>query len=227
MKFVKLNTLKDLNRSIHKKWIYKDENKFNLAQNYLQKINYSIQDINYKSENLEINNESINFIVCCVAWIEEAYAFYEKSLKNGIVSNFNFSNETKLTQAKKYFKAIRSFILAHPLGTDRHKDMGLDGNYICIDIMTKDCPSIILLNNREKHFRSFRYDGMENGKKKCNFFLKTYSNYFYNSQYSVYIGIVLEDILGYARLCINKLYELSRYLNKLKKKEFDMMINHE
>ena len=33
-----------------------------------------------------------------------------------------------------YIKALRSFVVAHPLSTSRHSKYGLDGNYICVDI---------------------------------------------------------------------------------------------
>lgn len=38
---------------------------------------------------------------------------------------------------KDFFRAMRSFVSAHPLGTDRHPDYGLDGSLICIDIRGK------------------------------------------------------------------------------------------
>ena len=226
MKFAKLDDLSELKKGVHKEWVYKDSNAFHLAHDYLQKINFSIQDINGKSTGLKADNESITFIVCCVAWIEEACTFFNDSFKNNVVSGFKFSNEKKLIQAKKYFKAVRSFILAHPLGTNKHEDFDLDGKYICIDVMPIDCPSIVLLSSREECFMSLGYEGMKEGKTKCDFFLKTYSEEFHDSKYSVYIGIHLEDILGYARLCIEKLYELDKYLGGLKKKDFEVG-NHE
>lgn len=225
MDFLKLDNLNNLNKGINKNWIYKNSVAFHLAHDYLQKINFSIQDINSKSGDLRVDNESITFIVCCIAWIEEACVFFNSSFRNNIISDFKFSNEEKLTKARKYFKAVRSFVLAHPLGTNRHKDFGLDGKYICIDVMPTDCPTILLLSNHQECFKSLGYEGMENGYRKCDFFLKTYSAEFYDSKYSVYIGIHLEEIVGYARQNIAKLYELDKYLGKLKKKDFEVSIH--
>ena len=222
MDFAKLDDLNSLNKGVHKQWVYKDSNAFHLAHDYLQKINFSIQDINAKSNDLKTDNESITFLVCCVAWISEACSFFTSSFRNDVVSKFKFSNEEKLAQERKYFKAVRSFILAHPLGTNQHKNFELDGKYICIDIVPIDCPIILLQSNHRECFKSLGYEGMKNGCENCDFFLQTYSAGFHNSKYSVYIGIHLENILGYARLCIAKLYELDKYLSRLKKKGFEV-----
>lgn len=226
MDLAKLDDLNELNKGVHKIWVYKDSDTFHLAHDYLQKINYSIQDINSISSDIKADNESITFIVCCVAWIEEACAFFNSSFRKDVIQDFKFSNEEGLARAKKYFKAVRSFILAHPLGTDRHEKFEFDGKYICIDVMPTDCPTILLLSDHQGFFKSLGYEGMKNGCKECDFFLKTYSREFHNSKYSVYIGIHLEDILRYARLCLAKLHELDKYLSKLKKKDFEAD-NHE
>ncbi len=222
MDFAKLDDLNSLNKGVHKQWVYKDSNAFHLAHDYLQKINFSIQDINGKSNNLKVENESITFLVCCVAWISEACSFFTSSFKKDVVSKFKFSNEERLAKERKYFKAVRSFVLAHPLGTNQHKNFELDGQYICIDVMPAEHPTILLVSNHQERFKSLEYEGMRNGYEKCEFFLKTYSAEFYDSKYSVYIGIHLEDILGYARLCIAMLYELDKCLSKLKKKDFEV-----
>ena len=47
-----LRNLNELNRGIHKHWIWGSEDKFSLSCDYLQKINYSIQDLNSEICNL-------------------------------------------------------------------------------------------------------------------------------------------------------------------------------
>lgn len=225
MNFAKLDNLNNLSKGVHKHWVYKDSDAFHLAHDYLQKINFSIQDINAKSNDLKADNESITFIVCCVAWISEACRFFSNSFRKNVISNFKFSNEERLVQANNYFRAVRAFILAHPLGTNQHENFGLNGKYICIDIVPIDSPAVLLLSNHQECFKSLGYEGMKNGYGNCDFFLQTYSAEFHNSKYSVYIGIHLEDILGYARLCIIKLYELDKYLSKLKKKNFEVSVH--
>lgn len=58
MNFAKLDDLNELNKGVHKIWVYKDSDTFHLAHDYLQKINYSIQDINSISSDIKADNES-------------------------------------------------------------------------------------------------------------------------------------------------------------------------
>ena len=63
---------------------------------------------------------------------------------------------------KKNFKAIRSFIVAHPLNTDRHTEFGYDGKKECIDIKLK-------LSEVEEAFSD--YD-----RRNADFYLSYYDN---------------------------------------------------
>ncbi len=44
--FEEIKNLNDLNKGIYKQWIYGSKENYFIVCDYLQKINYSIQDIN-------------------------------------------------------------------------------------------------------------------------------------------------------------------------------------
>lgn len=179
MTFNILRDINEANRGFNKNWIYNDTQSCSLAHDYLQKISYSIQDINLEAEGLQINNKSICFIICCVAWIGEAFNWLMKTFKPDVIYGFKIS-DGRFENAKEYFEAIRSFVLAHPVGTNRHKKYGLDGNYICIDVIPPQNSTVIFLSQHKKLFRHLRYDGMEDGIGDVDFFLKAYSKEYHH-----------------------------------------------
>lgn len=69
-----LNDLKRTNtRGIYKRWIYNFTDDFHLACDYLQKINYSIQDINSELNNDELGMKEVVYIIALVDWIKDSY----------------------------------------------------------------------------------------------------------------------------------------------------------
>lgn len=112
----KLENLECLKNGLHKKWIWNDADSFSLSCDYLQKINYCIQDLN--SEIGSLSNPSMKeviFVIVLVDWICEAVDCLPKLLIPDLRDGFSCEYESELEKAKKYFKAIRSFVVAHPL----------------------------------------------------------------------------------------------------------------
>lgn len=212
----------DAKTGIHKHWAYDSEATYQIVCDYLQKIRFSVEDIDNALNSLKFDNQTITFLVTAVDWIVESTRWISEAINKDVKSNFCF---TKLDEYKKvydYFKAIRSFLVAHPLNTENHKKFSLDGTYICMDVRNKNDSVIILLENHEECFRYIDYDGMHLGKsKRSDFYLSCYSQEFHENRFTIYIGICLEDILKTAKLAIEKVYELDSYLSKLKKKEFE------
>lgn len=215
-----LRNLNDLKHGIHKQWIYKDFPSQEIAGDYLQKICFSICDLNKVLSKKSFDYKDIVFIICLVDWIRESVNCIWTLFKKGILDDFSFFSQEALAKAKDYFVAIRSFVVAHPLETNRHDKFSLDGTYICLDLFQDDNPMIEATNDHDEKFRFLDYDGMHEGYAKNDFYLKAYSSKYYQNQFFLLIGFYLEDIVRYARLCVQKIYELDKFLSKLKMKNF-------
>lgn len=142
----KLKTLNDLCRGIDKHWIWGGKQKYYQSQNYLRKIEYCIHDLNVELEKLdEPSMKEVIYIIVQIDWIckavEEIYENLLVEIKKGYICRMN----DEIMQAQKFFKAVRSFVVAHPLSTERHKEYGFDGDLICVDIrkrtseLTRSC----------------------------------------------------------------------------------------
>lgn len=218
----KLKTLSDINiNPLLKKWVLKNKADYSKVCDYLQKINYSLNDLNSEIECLqEIKAKDVVYIICLVDWIKEAYSAYVSTLKENIKKGFTFSKQSELYKANKYFTAIRSFVVAHPLNTDRHPAMGFDGNFICIDIATWS--SILDAFYPDKYYLHIDYDGIQRGVKDetDDLILRAYSNDD-KMKFSRSITCKMKDIYYVAELYFKALKELSKYLAKQKKADYE------
>lgn len=218
----KLKNLNDLNRGIYKRWIWGDKDSFYRGNDYLQKINYSIQDLNREIQNLsQPTMKEVIYIIVLVDWIYEAADAILKILQKKLGKNFEYPEESSLSQAKKYLRAIRSFVVAHPLNTNRHKEYGFDGDFICVDVRHKTS-LLMKADVMAKDWYHLSIDGMqENGIDiASDFVLYAYSELIDGNQFYKIIGANFSDLYYAARLQIENLYELDRRLSKLKKKEW-------
>ena len=214
---------------LHKRWIYKDEPTRQIVGDYLQKINFSVQDINEVLRDISYNNKNIVFLVTAVDWIVESVHQISDSFSKNILNGFAFTRKNEYELAYKYLKAMRSFLVAHPLKTEKHSDFSFDGRYICMDVIQCDNSTINMLWHKEECFRYINHEGMFTGhSQKSDFYLHCYSSDFYENKYNVYVGIKLNDILEVARLAIKKVYELDIFFSKLKRKDFveTIPLNH-
>ncbi|MCM1289591.1 MAG: hypothetical protein NC132_02935 [Corallococcus sp.] len=153
----KIKNLNDIRRGdrlvIYKRWIYKTPLDYHKVCDYLQKINYSVQDLNSETECLNnITAKEIIYTISLVDWIVESYNATKQAIKEDVIKGFEYLNQSELQKAKAYLKALRSFVVAHPLSTNRHKEFGFDGNFICIDICSSIGPLFVLLNNHIEYF---------------------------------------------------------------------------
>lgn len=223
----KIRNLNDLRRvdkrGLYKRWIYKTPDTYHKVCNYLQKINYSIQDLNSEIECLsKISAKEIIYIISLVDWIIESFNAIMKALKSIIIENYSYARSSELNKAKAYLKALRSFVVAHPLSTNRHKEFGFDGNFICIDITPRIGPIFALLNNHLEYFYHLDYDGL---KEKIydntdDFYLRSYSEKDDGMKFSRVIGSKIGYLYRVAELYVNALYALDDYLSEQKKANF-------
>ena len=213
-----INELRNLNdiqratrRGIYKQRLARDSSEYIKIEEYMQKINFCIQDLNTELNNLNsLEMRSIVYITVLTDWLIEAVEKLEKSYAEGIFDEFNYAKEADLKKAKNYLLAIRAFMVAHPLSTNRHKDYGFDGNLICIDIRL---PNKALHLVPENCFYQLSHEGQVVGKDETtDFFLYAYSRKTEHKVTSVYIGCKLQDIYKVTELYIEKLYAMDKYL---------------
>ena len=221
----KLNNLHGIRRDsskcgIYKRWIYKKVD-YNKMCDYMQKINYSIQDLNSTIDNLKkFDRRNIVYIISLVDWIREAFNAIIGVINSKVISNFRFLKQEELKRHSEYFRAIRSFVVAHPLNTTSHKEYGLDGNFICVDIR-EDIGLFSLVKMPDKYVLTI--DGLK--KENCSnmdFYLYCYSDKDDNMSHFNRVGCRYSDIYETAKLYIEKLYALDNYLTKnARKKDYE------
>ena len=210
-----LRNLNDIQR-VTKRGIYKIRLARSNAEylqicDYMQKINYCIQDLNRERENLQTPTiKTVVYVAVLTDWIHEAGEKIETMYHDGLLDGFIYEKEGELRTAKKYLLAIRSFMVAHPLSTNRHPNYGFDGNLICVDIRMPDRALSLV---PEDSFFLLDHSGQVAGKSDTtDFYLYAYSRKVAHKVSSVYIGCSLTDIYHVAELYIDKLYALDRYL---------------
>lgn len=208
-------------RGLHKRWLLADKADFDKLCDFMQKIGFSIQDLNAEIPLLDDPKmKDIVYVIILVVWIQEAFEKIKKLYRKDVMNGLTYSRENELQNAKKYINAIRSFAVAHPLSTDRHQQFGFDGNYICVDIRNfkHDVTAPFVESDR---ICQLSFNGLRtNGTKGCDFYFYVYSNKDDGMKFFHYIGCNFDDIFQVARLYIDKLYALDKYLRKLKKKDY-------
>ena len=204
---------RDKKKGLYKQWFY-DKQDYIKVCDYMQKINFAIQDLNDLSKELNsFHMKNIIYFIVLVDWIKEAYEKIYDLINKDVTDKFVFVNEEIFIRAKQFFIAIRSFVVAHPLSTNRHKDYGFDGNYICVDIRN------VVYQNRFFHYLDF--DGLHNNDKSaCDCYLYCYSDKDDNMKFFRIIGFNYYDIYKVVEIYIEKIYALDKFLIKQKRKDF-------
>lgn len=165
--------------------------------------------------------KEVVFVISLVDWICDALDSILRLLKPEIVASFQYKNEEYLKQTQRYFRAIRSFVVAHPLNTDRHGFYGLDGDKICVDIRTpKNTLASVLSNNATWLYIGI--DGLREFGKDIpyDFILLFYSQKMNQMKYFRYMSASYSDLYEVARVQIDKLYALDKYLKKQKRVDY-------
>lgn len=216
-----LRNLNGLNHGIHKRWIWGDEDSFYLSCDCFQKVNFCIQDLNSEICNLQTPSmKEVVYIIALVDWICEAVNSIYRVLRKEVADYLNLKDDADCEQAKQYFTAIRSFVVAHPLNTTRHKAYGMDGDLICVDVrkrtskLTETCSSsngwfLLTLNGLKENARDIQSD----------FILYVYSQRLDKMRYFKYIRANFSDLYYVAESQINRLYALDSSLKNLTKKK--------
>lgn len=217
-----LRNLNNLNRGIHKQWIWENKDNYYRSCDYLQKINYCIQDLNAEVKNLsEPSMKEVVYIIVLIDWVCEAVEAIPKVLKLGIMNNYVYRKNDCVSQSVKFFKAVRSFVVAHPLSTNRHEKYGFNGDMICVDIRSGISTVTKAFSHNSDWFH-LDFNGLKKEAKEqsADFLLYVYSQNADGMQFFKYIGVDFKDLYHVVELQIEKLYDLDKYLGKLKKKDF-------
>lgn len=202
---------------MQKRWVAKNKTAHALQWDYLQKVNYCIQDFNKTLSDGGFSNKDIVFLIALDTWIGEAVRLIRSCYREEVIKGFIYSNESELEKSQAFIKGLRSITLAHPLNTDQHANMGLDGDIICIDIGQ---PGRALAMFKDNLFR-LTPDGLIAVREmsKSDMVLTAYSKR-KGAEFSCHIGFDLLDVRNDASLRIGKLHELDRYLGTLKMRDF-------
>ena len=103
-----LGDLNEIGKGIDKRRIYKDDLARELAHDYLQKINYSIQDINnllQESGRIEKRTDAIATVVM-IDWIVESVRGYKSCLLPNLLDKFRFSRQEDLQKSHSFIKGF-------------------------------------------------------------------------------------------------------------------------
>lgn len=202
---------------IQKNWPLTSQRMQSLRWDYLQKINYSIQDFNSTIEQADgLRAKDVVYLIAIDDWISSSVVELMNCYRSETISDFEYTKQAELDRSRKYMEAVRSFIMAHPLKTNRHPRYGLDGDLICIDICRQSTP----LQWGCFPLKRLTIDGLVDvdelpgGDLVLHAYNKNDGGIFF-----VHIGFDPVDIRTDCELNIGKLYELDRHLGKLKKRD--------
>ncbi len=206
---------------LSKHWTYGNKTNYELSRDYLQKINYSIMDFNQCCKK-KATRADICYLILTVTWIEESCKQIYSLIDERITKDFRYEKKEELEAISKYVKALRSFVVAHPLTTDRHRKYELDGNYICIDISSSE-DMILKAFAKSLQIYDLRIDGL---KATVNIDEWDYRLYVYSKKEGAksfqYFQCYFSDLEKSAEGFIDELYSLSDYLKNKRKKDFGL-----
>lgn len=220
---MRISNLNKLYGGIDKQWIYSSKFDYSLVCDYLQKINYSIQDLNYEYENIkEAKAKEIIYIIVLSDWIKKSIREIKLSALKKCNFDYQSPNCEELENIRGYIESLRSYVVAHPLNTNKHSKYGLNGDFICVDIrMYNNKPKWVLAYRNEDSFH-IGLNGIEplkvEGDNVC--YLFSYSNSKDEYKYVHWVSFDIEDIYNSVNKLINELYCLNSYLRKKKKRDY-------
>lgn len=212
-----ITNLRGLTRGIDKQWIWGSRDKYYRSCDYLQKIDFSVQDLNREIENLsKPTMKEVIYVIVLVDWVCEAVDAIHKLLRKEVTNFLKISSNEEIKKSIRYFKAIRSFVVAHPLSTNRHIEFGMDGDLICVDIRNKTS-KLVEFSWTPRDWFLLNFEGLhENARDvSSDFVLYVYSQKMDGMQYFKYVRANFSDLYEVVKLQIDRLYTLNSKLEKL------------
>lgn len=197
------------------KHFFQEGNGHEFVMDLVQKICYTVTDLNNEIPELDHPTpKTIIYVITLVDWITNAVRLLREAIPADSIKNFSYAKEPLVKQAKKYISAIRSFAVAHPLGTDRHKKYGFDGTTICVDIRPNQ-NSLWMMPDERRFYIALDGKRPYSNEVVCDYCFYVYAegdNYqsFYSMECSFF------DLYTVARLFLDKMSAIDQYLSKQK-----------
>lgn len=183
------------------------------SQNYLEQLCHVCEDIdNILKKNL-LTKEDIIALITYTSWSFEAVDNIKHELEN--IFNITLTPSNQYNLYNQFHKAIRSFIIAHPLSTNqkRHAPWNLDGNYVCLDVYY-NFPKY-LMNVSKKYFS---INGVKDKARtnKRYVYLKVYNTKLkgQDPSFQKYFGLCIEDLINCVEQCLKELDSFNKTLKK-------------
>ena len=96
-----LENIDEVNSGVNKRWIYSNKADYELVCDYLQKINYSIQDYNHLISQ-KLSRGDVCYLILLVTWIQESYKQIEKTIRQDVISAFEYNGDSLEILSNKY-----------------------------------------------------------------------------------------------------------------------------
>ena len=199
---------------------------------YMAKIKFSITDANMILDAIErgdeIQRQDVVFLVVALSWIQDCYERIERCLKQELKPEYTEEFE----KSKRFLKAIRSFLVAHPMGTDRHEKLGLDGDLNCADIRPENSRNYI-----KERFSIGYFSLEENGLSEIQednqrvqekihqiisqekvFYVRVYSQKYDKEKSDKYIIFPYRDLCIAANMYIQQIHVIDKAIKKAARK---------
>lgn len=208
---------------LDKRWIWKDgmgNDNYSLSVEFLAKVNNCITDLNSEIDGLsELSMKDVVYIAVLINWLSDAVYEIRELLPTHMKEKVP-KPDANMVKVVEFLKAVRSFIIAHPLHTDRHEKYKLDGTLICVDVRGP-------ISEFDKAFARgiecfyFGLDGMEESTMDMDsdFHLLAYDKKSDGGLLYKYIHLKLDDLFYAANCRIKYLEDLDKELSKLKQKK--------
>lgn len=181
---------------------YEDELLLNCLKG---RLHNNLWDINWIYSESFDHRPNVVYFLTVLSWLNETcdaiYSLYNRVREY----DFRYQYEQEYKEAQKQLEAWRSMLIAHPLSTTRHPELGYDGNVFGLDITSNVDPVLLI------------YHCKDNSDFRLEVFDKQKENYTpeYQSFYKA-------DILKIAEHIRNRLCDFLTYLhNELKGSKFE------
>ncbi|MBP5596119.1 MAG: hypothetical protein J6Y02_12105 [Pseudobutyrivibrio sp.] len=209
-------------RGVDKRWIYKSKLEYELSNDYIQKLNYNLQDF-FELKNNYHGRKDVYYLVQLTQWIIEIPEAYMSLLRTELVDKFHFSRVDQWEKATAYMQALRAILLAHPLKTDRHGDYGFDGDFISVDIGFPKSTLFMMAGENYMLQKSSKLsmDGMDRRTMidDCEYCIVGYRKS-EGARFYQYVGCNISDLVTVVDLVRNYIREFDLFLSKQKKKDY-------
>lgn len=224
-----ISEIKDFSEIAHygrvgllKEWIWKSKSSHKFSCDVMEKMRFCIEDLNKIAKNEEqITMEKLVYCVALIDWLTSGLHLLEKTMYSAILEDFKYEFEDEYETTIAFFRAIRSFVLAHPLETNRHPNYEFDGKIVCSDFRSPDAP---LIKASPKKAPRFYY--LDTTKQReftdsdnPDFYLLVHRKE--ADDYTLrYIGCNLSLIFNVAHITVHRIYALDGFLKTVTQKKY-------